>query len=47
MASLVSEVVVDVLEKAGARRCYGIVGDTINHFTDALRKQGWQNKSAA
>lgn len=38
MASLVSEVVVDVLEKAGARRCYGIVGDTINHFTDALRK---------
>ncbi|MEJ2591156.1 MAG: thiamine pyrophosphate-binding protein [Candidatus Thiodiazotropha sp.] len=36
MAS-VSEVIVDTLLQAGARRCYGIVGDTINHFTDAVR----------
>lgn len=34
----VSEVVVDTLVEAGAKRCWGIVGDTINHFTDALRK---------
>lgn len=35
----VSEVVVDTLVQAGAKRCWGIVGDTINHFTDALRRQ--------
>ncbi len=35
---MVSEVIVDALVRAGARRCWGIVGDTINHFTDALRK---------
>ena len=34
----VSEVIVDSLLAAGARRCYGIVGDTINHFTDAVRR---------
>lgn len=34
----VSEVIVDTLVQAGARRCWGIVGDTINHFTDALRQ---------
>lgn len=33
----VSEVIVDTLVQAGAQRCWGIVGDTINHFTDALR----------
>ncbi|MCO1334949.1 thiamine pyrophosphate-dependent enzyme [Microbulbifer sp. OS29] len=33
----VSEVIVDTLVKAGAKRCYGIVGDTINHFTSAVR----------
>ncbi len=38
MALTVSEVVVDTLIKAGAKRCYGIVGDTINHFTDAIRR---------
>jgi pyruvate dehydrogenase (quinone) len=36
--STVSEVMVDTLLQAGARRCYGIVGDTINHFTDAIRE---------
>ncbi|WP_445354581.1 thiamine pyrophosphate-dependent enzyme [Microbulbifer sp. EKSA008] len=33
----VSEIIVDTLVKAGAKRCYGIVGDTINHFTSAVR----------
>lgn len=38
MASTVAEIVVDTLIKAGAKRCWGIVGDTINYFTDAVRK---------
>lgn len=35
--SSVAEVMTEALVQAGARRCYGIVGDTLNHFTDALR----------
>ena len=38
MASTVAEIIVDTLCQAGARRCWGIVGDTINHFTEAVRK---------
>ncbi|WP_226782804.1 thiamine pyrophosphate-dependent enzyme [Oceaniglobus trochenteri] len=38
MAQTVSEIMVDTLEQAGARRVWGIVGDTINHFTDAVRR---------
>ena len=34
----VSEIIVDTLLSAGAQRCYGIVGDTINHLTDAIRR---------
>ncbi|TYC64055.1 ubiquinone-dependent pyruvate dehydrogenase [Stappia sp. BW2] len=34
----VADVVVDTLIEAGAKRCWGIVGDTINHFTDAVRR---------
>lgn len=38
MSDTVSEIMVDALEKAGAKRVWGIVGDTINHFTDVVRK---------
>ncbi|MFT7524931.1 MAG: pyruvate dehydrogenase (quinone) [Arenicella sp.] len=38
MKKSVSEVIVDTLLNAGAKRCYGIVGDTINHFTNVLSK---------
>ncbi|MGA8206038.1 MAG: thiamine pyrophosphate-dependent enzyme [Woeseiaceae bacterium] len=38
MSKTVSEILVDALYEAGARRCYGIVGDTINHLTDAVRR---------
>ncbi|AQZ53640.1 ubiquinone-dependent pyruvate dehydrogenase [Martelella mediterranea] len=38
MSKTVAEIVVDTLEKAGARRIYGIPGDTINHFTDAVSR---------
>lgn len=34
----VAEIMVEALVEAGARRCYGIVGDTINHFTDVVRR---------
>jgi pyruvate dehydrogenase (quinone) len=40
VSQTVSEVIVEALVAAGARRCYGIVGDTINHFTDAVRRSG-------
>ncbi|MCA8927923.1 MAG: ubiquinone-dependent pyruvate dehydrogenase [Alphaproteobacteria bacterium] len=38
MAKSVADVVVETLVAAGAARCWGIVGDTINHFTDAIRR---------
>lgn len=38
MARKVADIIVDTLVEAGAQRCYGIVGDTINHFTDAVRR---------
>lgn len=37
MSQNVAEIIVETLEQAGAKRCYGVVGDTLNHFTDALR----------
>jgi pyruvate dehydrogenase (quinone) len=39
MGKKVAEVIVEVLEQAGVKRCYGIVGDTLNIFaagTEAL-----------
>lgn len=32
----VAEIMLEVLANAGVQRCYGIVGDTLNHFTDAI-----------
>nr|WP_174506059.1 thiamine pyrophosphate-dependent enzyme [Acinetobacter sp. Marseille-Q1620] len=34
----VSDIMIEVLEQAGVKHCYGIVGDTLNHFTDSLSK---------
>ena len=34
----VSDIMIEVLEQAGVQHCYGIVGDTLNHFTDSLSK---------
>ncbi|CAM5183938.1 Acetolactate synthase OS=Castellaniella defragrans OX=75697 GN=HNR28_003223 PE=3 SV=1 [Castellaniella defragrans] len=34
----VADIIVEVLEAAGARHCYGVVGDTLNHVTDAIRR---------
>jgi len=36
----VAQIIVETLEAAGVRRCYGIPGDTLNHVTDAIRTSG-------
>ena len=38
MSKRVAEIVVDTLQAAGVRHCYGIVGDTLNHVTDAIHR---------
>jgi pyruvate dehydrogenase (quinone) len=40
MASTVAEVMVATLKASGVRRIYGIPGDSLNGFTDALRRDG-------
>jgi pyruvate dehydrogenase (quinone) len=34
----VAEIIVETLQNAGVKRCYGVVGDTLNHITDAIRR---------
>ncbi|OCG07037.1 pyruvate dehydrogenase [Gilliamella sp. wkB178] len=34
----VAQIIVDILAEAGVKHCYGIVGDTLNHITSAIRK---------
>ncbi|TAN07821.1 MAG: ubiquinone-dependent pyruvate dehydrogenase [Rhodanobacteraceae bacterium] len=34
----VADIVIEALEQAGAKHCYGVVGDTLNHVTDAIRR---------
>src|SRR6516162_2187229 len=36
----VADLIVDVLYSAGVRRIYGIVGDSLNGITDAVRRRG-------
>ncbi len=38
MAQTVADAMVEVLAQAGATRCYGVPGDTLNYFTDAVRR---------
>jgi pyruvate dehydrogenase (quinone) len=43
MAKLkVADIIIDVLQSAGAKRCYGVVGDTLNQITDAIRRRGME-----
>jgi glyoxylate carboligase len=39
MARTVAEQLAEILDAAGVKRIYGIVGDSLNGFTDALRSQ--------
>ncbi len=38
MTKTVADVMVEVLKDAGAQRCYGVAGDTLNYLTDAIRR---------
>jgi pyruvate dehydrogenase (quinone) len=40
MAQNVADVLWEMCEKAGVKRCYGIVGDALNPVIDALRRNG-------
>jgi len=40
MAQNVAEQFIDILEAAGVRRIFGVVGDSLNGLTDAIRKRG-------
>src|SRR4051794_41559361 len=39
MSKTASEYLVEALKKAGVKRVYGVVGDSLNGFTDALRQR--------
>ena len=39
-ADTVADLLVEVLGRAGVRRIYGVVGDSLNGMTESLRKQG-------
>ena len=38
MARIVADYMAETLKQAGVKRVYGVVGDTLNGFTDALRR---------
>src|SRR5271167_109092 len=40
MTATVAEVMVATLKSSGVRRVYGLPGDSLNGFTDALRRDG-------
>src|SRR5947208_14319522 len=40
MAKTVADQLAETLAAAGVKRIYGIVGDSLNGLTDALRRQG-------
>jgi pyruvate dehydrogenase (quinone) len=40
VARTVADLMWEMLEKAGVKRCYGIVGDALNPVIDALRRNG-------
>jgi pyruvate dehydrogenase (quinone) len=38
MSKTVADTIVETLQAAGVRRCYGVPGDTLNYVTDAIRR---------
>jgi len=40
MSKKVADVIVEVLQSAGVKNCYGIVGDTLNTFAGVLNRSG-------
>ncbi|MGA9368412.1 MAG: thiamine pyrophosphate-dependent enzyme [Steroidobacteraceae bacterium] len=42
MSKKVAQVIVDVLESAGVKHCYGVVGDTLNAIASSISRSGIQ-----
>src|SRR5271169_6901775 len=40
MSTTVADLIVETLKNAGVQRVYGLPGDSLNGFTDALRRDG-------
>jgi pyruvate dehydrogenase (quinone) len=40
MAKTIAELIIETLRNAGVKRIYGLPGDSLNGFTDAIRKDG-------
>lgn len=38
MSKLVADIVIETLQEAGARHCWGVAGDTLNYITYAIRR---------
>ncbi len=38
MSHTVADVIVETLEQAGVKRCYGVPGDTLNYITDSIHR---------
>src|ERR1700748_3870495 len=38
MGKLVADIIVETLQSAGVKHCYGVVGDTLNHIAGALSR---------
>jgi hypothetical protein len=45
--STVADSLLDVLVQAGVRRIYGLVGDSLNAFSDAVRRSGERPTAAS
>ena len=41
MSKKVADIIVDTLQKAGVKHCYGIVGDTLNLIARSLERSEW------
>ena len=40
MSKKIAEVIVETLESAGVKNCYGTVGDTMNLLAEHIQKSG-------
>jgi len=47
MSQTVAELLVETLTEIGVRQIFGVVGDALNPFTDAIRRQKSSNGSAS
>jgi hypothetical protein len=38
MSKKVADIIIETLQSAGVKHCYGVVGDTLNHIAGALSR---------